>query len=248
LLALNQARADALLGQAPEIPIVTLDPELSAAAEAHARYLVLNPEQKQRWPDVHEEHAGEPGFSPEGSLAAARALIAFDGEPLQSVRAWLGTFYHRLPLLDPGLFGVGFGQSEEVVVLDVAALRLEPWREHVVVWPRADAVDVPRAFVPELPSPLPGVALESLGTAISVQLYRREPGVVALELELFQGSIDGIPVACHLVSPAAPEQPEYVPENAWGLLPKAWLAPKTRYTARARWGGGEKVWSFTTGE
>ena len=34
-----------------------------------------------------------------------RALLTNDG--LDGLRQWMGTFYHRLPLLDPGPFGVG---------------------------------------------------------------------------------------------------------------------------------------------
>ena len=250
LLALNQARADALKDQHPEIPIVALDSDLSRAAESHARYLTLNPEQRSRWPAVHEEYAGAPGFTPEGVLAGAHAVIAFGGDPLASVREWLGSFYHRLPLLDPGLFGVGFGRCDDVIVLDAGSLRVEPWSDHVVVWPLPDAVNVPRSNVPEMPSPVPGVDLSGLGYPISVQLFfvdqRRE---LELELALFRGDVgDDARVDAYLVSPAAPLQPELVPENAWGLIPKAPLAKKTRYTARAAWAGQTKTWSFTTGE
>lgn len=250
LLALNQARADALAGQQPEIPIVELDPELARAAASHARYLTLNPEQKTAWPAVHEEYAGEPGFTPAGALAGARAVIAFDGDPLESVQAWLATFYHRLPLLDPGLFGAGFGQSEEVVVLDVHSLVVEPWKDHVVVWPLSGAVGVPRSGVSEVPSPVPGADLATLGYPISVQLHFARPEhEPELELALFVGEgVGGARVEAHLVTPATPPSIARAPRNAWGLIPKAPLAKKTRYTARAEWSGRVQTWSFTTGE
>jgi len=247
LLALNRARATAL--QQPELPAVTLEPELSRAAELHARYLTRNPTQKTRWPAIHEEYADAPGFTPEGALAGGRSLVAFAGDPEGAVRTWLGTFYHRLPLLNPGLFGVGIGVSEEVVVLDAGSLVLAPWRDHVVLWPAPDAIDVPRACVPELPSPVPGVELASLGHPVSVQLTFAQPAeAIALTLELFAGGVEGRPVAAHAIAPDAPLQPEHAPENAWGLIPTRWLEPRTRYTARARWSGLERVWSFTTGE
>src|SRR5262249_53359231 len=102
----------------------------------------------------------------------------------------------------------------------------------------------------ELPSPVPGVDLAGLGYPVSVQLFfadqRRE---LELELALFRGPLeDGARVDAYLVSPSAPPQPELAPENAWGLIPKAPLAKKTRYTARAEWAGQTKTWSFTTGE
>jgi cysteine-rich secretory family protein len=253
LLALNQARADALLGQGPEIPVVVEDPELSRAAEAHARYLTLNPEQKGGWPAMHEELAGKPGFTPEGALSASRALIAFEGEPKAALHSWMATFYHRLPLLEPGLFGVGIGQSEEVIVLDARSLVLAPWKEHVVVWPLPDAEKVPRRFRPEFPNPVPGEAMAALGYPVTVQLtFPEETHRVKLTLELFEGrDVRGTPVPGHFLSPDAPLQPELAPPNAWGLIPRTELGKNTRYTARARWNGvgvTEKVWTFMTGE
>lgn len=255
LLLLNQSRADALAGQGPEIPVVAADAELARAAEAHARYLALNPEQKTSWPQMHEEYAGKPGFTAEGALAASRSLVAFSPDPRRAVEDWLATFYHRLPLLEPGLFGVGFGQSEEIVVLDSGSLVLAPWKDHVVVWPLPQAEKVPRRFTPELPNPVPGANMGVFGYPVSVQLTFVEPTErVALTLELFRDTAEsgtaesGTVVECHFVSPDAPLEPELVPPNAWGLIPKAVLSPQTRYTARARWSGTEKVWSFTTGD
>jgi hypothetical protein len=250
LLLLNQARGEALKDQSPEIPTVVLDDELSRAAERHARYLTLNPAQKSVWPDAHEEFAGAPGFTPEGSLAGGRAVIAFDGDPAHSVRAWLDTFYHRLPLLSPGLFGAGFGRSEEVVVLDVGSLVLEPWKDHVVVWPTPDAKDVARRFQPEMPNPVPGEDMSQFGYAVTLQLYlQQHEGHARAVLELFAG--DPEPknaVECHVITPEAPLYVELAPDNTWALIPKRALAKKTRYTARASWNDEVKTWSFTTGD
>ena len=250
LLALNQARANGLKGQSPEFPIVVLDAELSRAAALHARYLTLNPEQKGRWPDCHAENADARGFSVEGALAGSRSVIAFNSDPLKAVQDWLGTFYHRLPLLDPGLFGVGFGQSEEVIVVDTGSLVLAPWKDHVVVWPVPDDEGVPRSFVPELPNPVPAAEMASLGYPITVQLFFLESRTrPRLELELFKGALeDGEAVDAWFIAPDAPLQVELAPENAWALIPKRSLARKTRYTARAAWGNQEKTWSFTTGD
>ncbi len=250
LLALNQARSDALKGQDPEVRIVTLEPELSHAAERHARYLTLNPAQQSRWPGVHEELPDAPGFSPEGALAGARAVIALAGDPQQAVRSWLGTFYHRLPLLNPGLFGVGFGVSGEVVVLDAGSLVLQSWKDHVVVWPLPEDEDVPTRFVPELPNPVPGEDMASFGYPITVQLTFAKPEQrVTLTLALFRGAPEaGAAVACHVITPDQPLEPALAPENAWALIPRAPLAPLTRYTARATWLDREKTWHFTTGD
>lgn len=248
LLALNQARASALQGQNPEIPVVALDPDLGRAAELHAQYLTLNPGQKSRWPAMHAEYSDARGFTAEGALASSRSLIALNSDPEQAVSDWLATFYHRLPLLHPGLFGAGFGVSEEVVVLDVGSLVLPPWKEHVVVWPLPDDDEVPCRFEPELPSPVPGANMESLGYPLTIQLFLPKPETrPTLALELFLGSPqDGTAVECHRITPDSPLEVARAPENAWCLIPKAPLAKKTRYTARAAWADRVKTWSFTT--
>jgi len=250
LRVLNEARADSLYEQRPEIQLVHLDPDLCRAAELHARYLVLNPSQKDAWPQIHEEYGGSPGFTAEGALSGANSVIALGRDPLGAVHAWLGTFYHRLPLLDPGLFGVGFGQAEDVVVLDVGSLRIEPYRDHVILWPLPEAEDVPLHFTPELPSPVPDANQERLGYPISVQLtFADGGGWPELQLELYKGGLEsGERIEGYLVTPQAPFQTELVPRNAWGFLPSAPLARLTRYTAVARWGDEVRAWSFRTGK
>jgi hypothetical protein len=250
LLALNQARANALKGQTLEFPLVALDEELARNAALHAHYLTLNPEQQTRWPGAHEEYPDRPGFSPEGSLSGLGSVIAFEATPAAAVQKWLGTFYHRLPLLNPGLFGVGFGADSGVIVLDVRSLVLAPWQDHVALWPMEDALDVPRACVPEIPSPVPGEDLASLGYPITIQLFfRDEHARVTLALELFRGAAEPENlVPCHVITPDAPLFVDLAPENVWGLVPRAHLAAKTSYTARANWLGQTRTWSFTTGK
>src|SRR5262249_57465824 len=125
------------------------------ADELHAHYLTLNPDQKTKWPAAHEEYADAAGFTADGALAGGRAVIAFTGDPVRAVKSWLDTFYHRLPLLSPGLFGAGFGMEKEVVVLDVGSLVMDVWKDYVVVWPPPDARALPRPFPPHMPNPLP---------------------------------------------------------------------------------------------
>jgi len=248
LRALNQARANAHKGAPLEIPLVALDAELARGAALHARYLAQNPDLQTAWPGAHEEYAGRPGFSAEGALSASRSLLSYGTTPEGAIEEWLATFYHRLPLLDPGLFGVGFAAEDGVVVADVHSLVLDPARDHVALWPMDDARDVPRAFHPEQPNPVPGSDMAALGFPVSVQLYFVEPTRrVTLELELWQGEPEsGARVACHVLSPDAPLFTGLVPRNAWALVPERWLDARTRYTAVARFGGETRRWSFTT--
>ena len=246
---LNQVRARALAGQLPEFEAVTEDPELSRGALAHARYLALNEQQMAAWPDAHEEYPGQPGFSPPGARAGLHSVIAPHAEPEEAIDAWMGTFYHRLPLLDPGLFGVGVGIEPEAVVLDSTSLVLEPWREHWVAWPAEGEEDVPRAFVPELPNPVPGKDQSKFGYPFTLQVHRPlAEHDLRLELALHVGDADGPEVDCYRLSPTEFFFAEAVPANAWCLIPRAHLKPRTSYTVTATGPGiSAREWSFKTG-
>ena len=249
LAAVNRARSAALAGQQPEIESVELDPELGHAAALHAAFLARNPDLKSKWPDVHEEYVDREGSSPEGTLAGLRSVISFERTPEEAVEGWLGTFYHRLPLLHPGLFGIGYGEHGDVIVLDTGSLVLDPWKDHVVLWPVPDARNVPRAFELEIPNPLPGVDLTGAGYPVTVQLFFREPGdSFELAMELFEGGEDSKnAVPCWFLTPEAPRFPDLAPENAWCLIAEKKLKTGTRYTVRARWREQTRTWSFTTG-
>ena len=205
LAELNGIRRAALAGQWPEFEAVALDAELSAGALSHARYLDLNEEQKQAWPDAHEEYADREGFTPEGSRAGLGGVIAFTDDPVDALAQWMATFYHRLPLLNPGMFGVGYGQANGVAVLDTSSLVLQPWRDHWVMWPPEGMKDVPRAWQPELPNPVPGEDQDGWGYPVTLQLFFVEQDLVLdVALRLHEGGPDGPEVDCWFLSPPPP--------------------------------------------
>ncbi|MGL4551448.1 MAG: hypothetical protein ACRC33_09700, partial [Gemmataceae bacterium] len=73
--------------------------------------------------NVHDEDKGLPGYTEAGQKAGKGSVIAIISEPADSVGVWMGTLYHRLPLLDPGVKRVGYGQRQHptrgwVTVLD----------------------------------------------------------------------------------------------------------------------------------
>jgi hypothetical protein len=93
---------------------VTLDDRLSGPCRLHARYLARN----ARHPSVqglgmHNEDPALPGSTPEGARVGKKGTIASVSEPLLVVDGWVGTFYHRIPLLAPDLKRVGFGCYHE---------------------------------------------------------------------------------------------------------------------------------------
>jgi hypothetical protein len=230
-----------------------LDPDLSAGAEAHARYLVRHPAQQSKWPDAHEEYADQEGFSVEGCRAGASSVITFGvKEPADAIDDWMGTFFHRLPLLHPGIVRVGWGLAGGVAVLDCTSMcnSLDP--RTYVLWPPKGARNVPRRFHAELPNPVPGEDQSRWGYPITVQFfgYAEEPQV---EMSLHEGTDrDGPAVPCHFTTPQAPLSPDLAPAGAFCLIPKTHLKANRDYTVVARrFPSGEGPmtwsWSFRTG-
>lgn len=238
------------------------DPTLSSQCALHAHYLTLHPEQ-QKWPDAHEEYPDKGGYTPEGAWAGTHSVIVWgDFQDYKgAVDGWMGTFYHRLPLLDPGVLRLGWGSEDIYAVMDMSSLAVPYEQPYLVVYPYDKQNGVPTAFFGnEYPDPVPSpggdvVESEFLGYPITLQTNpvdeRGEP--VYITMKLYQGEEE---VECHLSTPTEPTNPELVPRGTWCLLPKAHLKPKTEYKVVADWKSGwgttktttakRETWTFKT--
>ena len=233
-------------------PRLSVDRTLSKGALAHAKYLDTNPDQSRLWPNCHEEYTDLEGYSAEGCWAGLHALIwpgAFKNNPEGAVAKWMGTFYHRLPILQPGLFRVGWGAGKQNAVLDVGTLVLPDDRPYAMLWPYHGMTNVPCQFAPEMPSPVPGEDQSAWGYPITLHVYLggSEPRYeMRLFVELF--GTTGDEVACFYSTPAHPTNPVLAPANAFCLIPKKVLEPRTTYRVVARdlRNGDEMKWHFTT--
>jgi hypothetical protein len=110
---LNQIRRTAF---EPFHPSSTRDLQLieslSRGCRLHGEYLHRHPAQAQAWPDAHEEYPDREGFTPEGCRAGGASVIAPGSRtPTEAIDGWMATFYHRLPLLHPGLIKIGWGRA-----------------------------------------------------------------------------------------------------------------------------------------
>lgn len=228
---------------------VGIDRELSDGCRAHALYLTKNVKQLSEWPGAHEEYPDMEGYSPAGSRAGLSSVIApgSDG-PADAIDGWIGTFYHRLPLLDPGLVRIGWGLEGRVAVLDSGSL-VAPTEQHVhVAWPAPGEKDVPRRFNAELPNPVPGADQSQWGYPVTLQFFATDPDVT---MHLYAGNQrGGQEVPCHFSTPKKPTNTELAPAGAFCLIPKVPLAASTTYTVAVDgWPkddpGGD--WQFTTG-
>jgi hypothetical protein len=169
--------------------------------------------------------------------------------PDEALNGWLGTFYHRLPLIHPGLVRVGWALQKDVAVLDSGSLARPvagPWH---VVWPYDGMTDVPTHFSPELPNPVPGADQSAFGYPITLQIHAGAGPPRTITLELREGGPKGAEVACHVSTPSQPSNPDLSLSDAWCLIPKAPLKPSTAYAVTAKWSETRKIsWSFKTGK
>ena len=110
LIEVNQARKDAGL------MLVTLDAKLSGPCQKHADYVARNLDHPNvQGLGIHDEDMSLPGASEEGAKSGKASVIAIISEPADSVAGWMATLYHRLPILDPELKRVGYGQTQHPI-------------------------------------------------------------------------------------------------------------------------------------
>jgi hypothetical protein len=224
-------------------------PELSQAAAMHARYLVLHPEQQTAWPAAHEEYPDQQGFSPKGAQAGLRSVIHFHQKPAQAIEGWLGTFYHRLPLLDPGLFGLGYAESDGVIVMDVGSLSrsrcsITSSCGRCLTRPTCRCASTRRFRTRFRGRTRARSAIRSPCSSRSRGQGRDPP---------HDGGVGRHRPAGRSLGGALPlpgGTPVREPRACQRLVlhPAAPLEKKTRYKVSAYWTGGSKGWCFTTGE
>jgi hypothetical protein len=140
---------------------VALDRELSRRVQLHADYLAANAGHPSlAGLGVHAERPDLPGYSKDGDDAGKASVITFDTRAkIDPVDKWIGTFFHRVPLLAPNLGATGFGYAEsrdpKVGHIWILHVGTEP-SGGVVVYPADGQTDVPTRFSGnETPNPIP---------------------------------------------------------------------------------------------
>jgi hypothetical protein len=246
LAYLDKVRRQTLGKRAPDVGV---DRELSDGCRAHALYLTKNTKQLSQWPGAHEEYPDQESYSPEGARAGLSSVIApgVDG-PADAIDGWIGTFYHRLPLLEPGLVRIGWGLEGHVAVLDAGSLVAPTELPIHVPWPAPESKDVPRRFCAELPNPVPGADQSQWGYPVTLQFFANDPDAT---MRLYVGNTrGGQEIPCHFSTPKKPTNTELAPAGVFCLIPKVPLAANTTYTVAVDgWPKNDAGtdWQFTTG-
>ncbi|MFO1077454.1 MAG: CAP domain-containing protein [Planctomycetota bacterium] len=188
------------------LPPCELDAETSAACEAHSKYLTAHTETHMKWPEAHEENPADPDFTPRGQRAGMSSVIVFLNGlggidfARDSVDGWIGTPYHRFPLLEHNIKRFGYSFVYEngwtVATLDMGSLE-EPYdpgeAPRLVVFPANDMEGVPRCFHGrEFPNPLEDQPedqqdITKTGFPISMQFQRELAGqLTKCDIKLYE--------------------------------------------------------------
>ncbi|MEQ1632551.1 MAG: hypothetical protein ABL997_09270 [Planctomycetota bacterium] len=229
-----------------------VDRDASRGCALHSAYLAVHPERAAAWPDAHIQLSEHADWTADGCWAGSRSVIAPGVASLSdAVEAWMGTFFHRLPLLDPGLVRVGLGHEKGIAVLDCGSFVQPPTNNFFVAWPYDGQQKVPTRFVPELPNPVPGEDQAGFGYPITLQTGLENPEAEVapvVRMKLLLGSESGAEVDCWFTSPQQPLNPALAPDGSYCLIPKRPLQPGSTYFVVADWIDGSRrvVWKFST--
>lgn len=202
----------------------------------------------------HSEEKDSPHTTKAGARAAARSNVS-TGDIVVGMRGWLNSFYHRLPLINPGLRGIGMGS---VTIKDgPGSNSLAEIRTHSrsvsaeMVYPYTGQTGIPLTFSNEIPDPLPeGVGYS--GPPVTVTLKRgAKPKNVTARLEnLATGASTA---EFFLSTPDRPANKAFSNNmNTICAIPKKALEAATKYrvTITAELSSKRRTWTteFTTRE
>jgi len=231
------------------VPPVVYDNTLSKGCHEHANYMVLNRGTHAMYHlNAHHQDPKLPGATMDGAECGGRADLSHSVENIpDAVRGWMGTLYHRQPVIAPYNGRIALGYAKLPGGHYAVALRfvLGPYdsRLYPVVYPADGNTDVPVDFHSEVPNPLPRVPYA--GHPISLVVPVADP-VTGVTATLVDEAGTAIPFFL-----STPEQPatEYSPRNAGiiGVIPQKPLRAGTRYTATiaATWKGETRTWTST---
>jgi hypothetical protein len=93
------------------LPDVTLDLTMSEGCSLHAAYLNQNTDQVFGGLDAHDEYPDRPGYTEAGALAGTNGDIFYGGTGIGAIDGWFQTYYHRNPMMSPGVTKIGYGDN-----------------------------------------------------------------------------------------------------------------------------------------
>jgi hypothetical protein len=225
------------------------DTSLGPGCVDHANYLWINRGKGEvAGLRAHEQVPSLPGASSAGARCGKAAVIHFAAPSASAaVDAWMGTLYHRAPILSPYVDRIAIGaagDARKAVAMMFAIRRVDHgWP---VAFPADGQHDVPTKFVPEVPNPIPSSATAGYPFTLQFPIGDKLVDVAATFLDG-----DGNAVPFYLSSPEKPASASHAQRGLVGVIPQRPLRAATRYTVTvaATWRGRRDTWTstFTTG-
>lgn len=145
-----------------------MDAETSIGCDLHCNYVMNHQELAQNpGPEIHEEDPAHVEFTRRGQQAGSGNIVTANGPrgadfARSSVDSWIGTPYHRFPMLEHNIKRLGYAYLTSadfsVSVLDMGSME-EPYDPGIaprfVIWPPHNLNGVPTNFPSrESPNPL----------------------------------------------------------------------------------------------
>lgn len=236
---------------------LSLQSQISAAAQAHASYLNANNYAG------HDESSSLPGYTGQWAwdrmtyqgynYIAAGEVISFGKDAQAGVDALITAIYHRFALLDPGYTETGIGDAAHPVYKKCQVINLgrpsgtAAATNTVSIYPANGQTEVPISFDSDSESPDPMPTLGLVGYPVSIQFSSEQ----SVTLGSFTLSKNGQSlVTTTLLSPATDSHIQQSNKKNFSLIPNSLLEADTVYqaafSATVQGQPYNATWSFTT--
>jgi hypothetical protein len=223
-------------------PCATEVASLDTSATKHCNYYAANASNKTCVADPHTEVSTctdfvAANFDDRESMAGykctpgtnqncgASEVMAFDDDPTAALGQWIGSIYHRTPLLDPRMRDFGYGNDKQCDTIDLGEGAGSTTPADVIVsYPYDGQTGVGRSFNGAQESPTPPVPPSGWPSALPITIFMLASNVTLTTDEF---GIDGGAQLAHQVM--TPQSAGGYLANALVLYGNAPLATKTTY-------------------
>lgn len=232
--------------------------EINKAAENHCKYYVDPANEGMCTANAHNEVMGCAGFTGTGPgqrMAAAGYMargggevMAFVNNPKSAIDQWVNSVWHRIPLLDPWTYDMGYGAAPGACdTIDFGNGAMGVPNTTVLVYPYDGQTDVPTSFNGQYEGPMPPAPPTGWPSASPVTLYGR---MLNITEHVLTKDGDTTPIEHVWITGSDPMWGNYLRTSVF-MYANTPFEPMTKYRVvmKGTYQGGEldKTWTFTTG-
>jgi len=238
-------------------PCAAMVPDLNTSAMKHCAYYAANAASSTCAANAHVEVQGcadyvaanfqdretAAGYTCQPSLTqscGASEVMAFDDNPTTAIGQWLGSIYHRAPLLDPRMRDFGYGNATGCDTIDLGEGAGSTTPDDVIVsYPYERQTGAGLSFDGALESPTPPVPPAGWPSGYPIHVFM---AATTVTLTTDEFGIDGGAQLAHQV--VTPQSSQGYLSNAVVLYGNVPLTSKTTY--RVHIAGTRATQGYTT--